>query len=265
MKLWKVQKVFGDVVYDLRSRGLLPVVILLVVAMVAVPVLISRGSKGSSNASLQASSVTNPTPETENAVVSYSPGIREYKRRLNDLSAKDPFRQQFAPSAASAAAASQLSSTAAVSSGSGSVAGASTGTSSSTPDTTTLTGGGSSGGSSGGSGKKKHKATVTYQANLLAGAADATLTPFNDVATMTPLPSQTAPVVLYYGLTSDNNQALFLVSNKVASLAGPGTCVPSPEDCALLTLGPGRSEDLVYAGDGKTYRIVVAAIKTIKK
>jgi len=38
MKAWKVQKFFGDVVYDLRSRGLLPVVVLLLVAMVAVPV-----------------------------------------------------------------------------------------------------------------------------------------------------------------------------------------------------------------------------------
>ena len=48
MRPWKVRKFFGDVVYDLRSRGLLPVLILLVVALIAVPILISRGSSDSS-------------------------------------------------------------------------------------------------------------------------------------------------------------------------------------------------------------------------
>jgi hypothetical protein len=263
MKPWKVQKFFGDIVYDLRSRGLLPVVILLLVAMVAVPVLISRGSKDSTASSLQpASAAVSAAPETENAVVSYSPGVRNYKRRLNDLSAKDPFQQQFAHSAASAAQQSALTTSVPTSSGSA-TSSAGTGTSGSA---TAVSGGsgGSSGSTGGGSGQKK-KTKVTYQVNVLAGDVNSTLTPFNDVAVMTPLPSPTTPVVLYYGLTSDNKQAQFLVSNKVTGINGPGTCIPSPDDCALLTLGPGQSEDLAYAGDGKTYRIVVAAIKTIKK
>ena len=35
MKLWKVQKFFSDVVYDMRSRNLLLVAILLIVAIIA--------------------------------------------------------------------------------------------------------------------------------------------------------------------------------------------------------------------------------------
>ena len=46
MSAWKVQKFFGDLVYDLRSRNLLPVVIMLVVGIVAVPILVSKGSSG---------------------------------------------------------------------------------------------------------------------------------------------------------------------------------------------------------------------------
>jgi hypothetical protein len=261
MKAWKVQKFFGDVVYDLRSRGLLPVVGLLLVAMVAVPVLISRGNKSSSTSSLQPASATaGTTPETEHAVVSYSPGVRAYKRRLDDLSAKDPFRQQFAHSAASAAQQSALTTSAPTSSGSAAAAPATNSTVSSGSGGST----GSSGSSGGGSGEKK-KTKVTYQVNVLAGDVNSTLTPFNDVDSMTPLPSQTTPVVLYYGLTLDNKQALFLVSNRVTTVNGPGACIPSPDDCALLTLGAGQSEDLVYGTDGKTYRIVLAAIKTIKK
>jgi hypothetical protein len=256
MKPWKVQKLFGDVAYDLRSRGLLPVVILLVVAMVAVPMLISRGGSGSSASSLQPTSAAAvATPETERAVVSYNPGIRDYKKRLNDLSSKDPFRQQFAPSAA---AASQLNSTVTTPTST-----STSSTSSTINGATTNTGGGSL------TGKKKKKksksGTATYQVNVLAGDVSTTLTPFNNVQAMAPLPSQTTPVVVFFGLSSDNSSAMFLVSNRVGSLTGPGTCVPSPDDCALLSLTPGQSEDLPYTVDGKTYRIVLAQIKRFTK
>jgi hypothetical protein len=259
MKAWKIQKFFGDVVYDLRNKGLLPVVGLLLVAMVAVPVLISRGGGSSAAPSLQAASETSsPSPQAEQAVVSYHPaGLRNYKQRLNDQAAKDPFRHDFASSAAQA---SKVTSTANVPTSTG------TGTSSgSTSDATTISTSPTGTGSTGSGSTKKKKSSVTYQVNVLAGDVNTTLTPFNDVEAMTPLPSQTTPVVLYYGLTSDNKQAQFLVSNKVTGISGPGTCIPSPDDCALLTVGAGQSEDLAYAGDGKTYRIVVAAIKTIKK
>jgi hypothetical protein len=265
MKPWKVQKLFGDVVYDLRSRGLLPVVGLLLVAMVAVPVLVSRGGGSSSSSpSLQAASASiQPAPEGERAVIAYSPsGVRNYKQRLNDQSAKDPFRQQFQVPESSAAA-SQLNSTVPVTGG-GSTS-VPTSVSPSTSTSTSSDGGSSGGGSSDGGSKKKKKVTVTYQVNVLAGDIESTLTPFNAVTSMTPLPSQTTPVVLFYGLTSDHKQALFLVSNKVAGVSGPGACVPAPDDCALLTVGPGQAEDLLYNGDGKTYRIVVAAIKSVKK
>jgi hypothetical protein len=255
LKTWKIQKFFGDIVYDLRSRGLLPIAILLVVAMVVVPMLISRGSSSSPSTAQQAAATSQSAPETEHAVVSYSPpGIRNYKQRLNDLSSKDPFRQQFAHSAATASA---LTST--VSTGGGA-------TSSSTTSSSTITG--TTGGSTGTGGnkkKKKHKGTATpapatYQVNVLAGDVNTTLTPFNNVASMTPLPSQATPVVVYWGLSTDYSQALFLVSNKVGTVTGPGTCVPAPDDCALLSLKAGESEDLPYSLDGKTYRIVIAQI-----
>jgi hypothetical protein len=102
MKPWKIQKFFGDIIYDLRSSGLLPVVILLLVAIVAVPALISRGNHDSSSAASLQPTAGTVAPEAERAVVSYDPGIRDYKKRLNDLSPKDPFRQQFAHSAATA-------------------------------------------------------------------------------------------------------------------------------------------------------------------
>jgi hypothetical protein len=260
MKPWKIQKFFGDVVYDLRSRGLLPVVILLVVAMVAVPILISRGGSDESGGSLQPTAGTaQAPPETEQAVVSYTPaGIRDYKKRLEGLSPKDPFRQQFAQSAA---AASQLESTVLTPTTTGATGSGSASTGSTTSET------GSTGGGSGKkrTKKKSSKTTYTYSVTVLAGDVTSTLTPFRSVGSLTPLPGQTTPVVVYYGLSSDYKQALFLVSNKVDSLNGPGTCLPAPDDCSLLALSPGQSEDLHYTQDGKTYRIVVSQIKRIAK
>jgi hypothetical protein len=261
MKLWKVQKFFGDVVYDLRSRGLLPIAILLVVAMVAVPVVISRGSSATPASSLQPTAgAVEAAPETKTAVVSYDPGIRDYRKRLDDLSPKNPFRQQFAQSAAKA---SQLNSTVTTPAATGTSDGSSGSSGTSTGSAVPVeTGGGS------GKGKKKHKAsptTYSYSVTVMAGDVNTALTPFPNVPALTPLPGQTTPVVVYYGLSSDNAKALFLVSNKVNQLTGPGTCLPAPDDCSLLALGAGQSEDLVYGLDGKTYRIVVAEIKRFTK
>ena len=264
MKPWKVQKFFGDVVYDLRNRRLLPIVIVLVAAIVAVPVLISSGSSSSSAPLQPTSGAGGVPPETQNAVIAYTPGIRSYKKRLARLSAKDPFRQQFAQSAAKASQLSSTVATAAVA-GSGGSGDASAGVGS------TVTGGSGSGsGKPSGSGKQKKKkksskTSYSYSVTVMAGEATSTLTPFANVSSLTPLPSQTSPAVIYYGLSTDNRTALFLVSNKVDTVSGPGPCVPAPDDCALLALGAGQSEDLHYTQDDKTYRIVVSEIRRVAK
>jgi hypothetical protein len=259
MKPWKIQKFFGDVVYDLRSRGLLPIAILLVVAMLAVPLLITHGSSSeSSGSSLQPTAeASDAASETQPAVVSYNPGIRDYRKRLDDLSPKNPFRQQFAQSAAKA---SQLESTATPASASTGTSSTAIGTPTGSSDTPASTGG-----SSNKSKKKKQQksfpTTYSYSLNVMAGDVTIPLTPFDNVPALTPLPGPTTPVVVYYGLSSDNAKALFLVSNKASGLTGPGTCLPAPDDCALLALAPGQSEDMLYGVDGKTYRVVVAEIK----
>src|SRR5262245_39596839 len=248
MKPWKVQKFFGDVVYDLRNRGLLPVAILLLVAMIAVPFLIAKGGTSSSDGMQATAASVQPAPEGQTAVVSYTPpGLRKYKERLSGLSPSDPFRQQFAESAAQASA---LTST---------VTPASADTTGSTSVGTTDGGSGSSDVVTvGGTKKKKKKSQKTYyfQTDLLVGEAGGALTPFNNAQPMTPYPSQTLPAVVYFGNSPDNAMALFLVSNKVSTVTGPGVCVPSPDDCALLYLAPGQSEDLHYTVDDKNYRVV---------
>jgi hypothetical protein len=262
MRLWKVQKFFGDVVYDLRNRRLLPIAILLLVAMIAVPVLIARGSSGSSSSSAQPSSASvGPAPETENAVISYNPpGIREYKKRLNDLAAKDPFRQQFSQSAA-ASAASQLNSTAPTPTQTGSTSSSSSTSVSVSPST----GSSSTGSSSTPSGSKALRLRRYFHsvADLSVGEVGQPATRHKKIKSFTTLPGDTAPVLVYIGSTLDAKKAVFSVSKFVDNFTGPGTCGPSPGECTLLALTVGESEQLHYSVDGKTYQVTIHAIRRV--
>jgi hypothetical protein len=258
MKPWKVQKFAGDVIYDLRSRNLLLVVVALLVGIVAVPVLISKSSSGDSSASLgpvtQASAQS--TPETESAVVAYHPGIRNFKERLKDLSAKDPFKQQFTNTAAATGTTlDQVTSTS--TSGTTSTFGGSGGSG----------GSGTSGGSGGGAGYKKNTKSQTlysyYVTDVSVGESGGVLTPLNNVSQFQFLPSPDKPALVYLGTSSGGSQALFLVSKDVASVGGTGTCFPTADDCQLLGLGSGAGADLIYGPDGKTYHLQVDKIKRV--
>ena len=258
MKSWKLQKFIGDLVNDLRNRGLLPVVVLLLVAIVAIPIVISRG--GSSSATVPDGALEQAAanaPEAQSAVLAYEPGLRKYQDRLDKLSAKDPFEQQFVPAGPSAADVGGAG-------GGAATGGDSAGTTAPT-DVSTFPGTIGSGGGSSKKGKKRKSTTryLSYQADVLVGDASAALVPYSNLAPFSPLPSEATPVLIYLGPNTGGQYALFLVSNKVSSQSGPGICVPAPEDCALLALTAGQTEDLVYDGDGKTYRIQLVSLRRV--
>ena len=253
MKPLKSKKFFGDLVYDLRNRNLLLVVLMLLVAIVAVPLLISKSSSGNAPSPLDLGAQTSAgtSPETENAVVAYHPGVRNFKSRLKDLSAKDPFKEQFAPPAAGAPSLDQSSSS-----------------TSSTSSSVSVTG---SGGSSGGGGSHTGSGTTTktetrysyFVTNVAVGESGGTLTAMNGISQFQFLPSQDKPVLVYLGTSSSGTQALFLVSKDVSGVGGNGTCFPTADDCQLLGLSSGAGADLVYGPDGKTYHLQVTKIKHV--
>jgi hypothetical protein len=255
VKLWKVQKFFGDVVYDLRSRNLLLPVLALLVAVVAVPVLIMKGSDGSGGGfGLGSSASATSTPETENAVVAYHPGVRNYKKRLNHLGAKDPFTQQFTNPVAPPST-----------SGSDQLAQALSG--SSTTGSTGVGGGSTNSGGSTGGGKTRVKVTHTttyywWESDVQVGEAGTPLATHNNVKPFDFLPSPDKPVLTYIG-TLSGHQAIFLVSKDVSSIGGEGTCFPSVDACQLLGLNAGKGADLIYGPDGKTYHVQVLRVRRV--
>ena len=261
MKLWKVQKFASDVVYDLRQKNLLLPAIGLLVALVAVPVLISRsnsdGSAIQSGFGTQASA-TSP-PETENAVVAYHPGVRNFKKRLSHLGAKDPFTQQYTtpPASSSTPSTSSVDQLAQALNGSSTTGSTGVGGGS--------TGSGGSGGSGGGSkpGKVTHRITYFWwESDVQVGEAGTQLATMNNVKPFQFLPSPDKPVLTYIGTVS-GTQAVFLVSKDVTSIGGEGTCFPSVDACQLLGLNAGKGADLIYGPDNKTYHVQVLRVRRV--
>jgi hypothetical protein len=246
------------VVYDLRQKNLLLPAIALIVALVAIPVLIARGgSDGSSLSSSFGSVSATSSPETEDAVVAYHPGVRNFKKRLSHLGAKDPFTQQYTNSPAPAD-----------SSGSDSLAQA---LGDSTNSGSTGVGGGSTGGGGGGGGGgkspgkvvKTHKTTYFWwESDVQVGESGTQLTTMNNVKPFQFLPSPEVPVLTYIGTVS-GSQAVFLVSKDVSSIGGEGTCFPSVDACQLLGLDAGKGADLIYGPDGKTYHVQVLRVRRV--
>jgi hypothetical protein len=257
VKSWKLHKFFGDLVYDLRSRNLLPVVLMLVAGMIAVPILISRSSSQGPALSLSAPASVPISPEAQNAVVAYHPGVRNGKKRLNDADPKNPFIQQFTAGPSKAGGSSPTldgplpvqGSIPGINDGSGGTGGS--------------TGSGGGKGGNGSSGGKTQTVYTYYVTNVTINEAGGTPAPVNNVRQFQFLPNDATPVLTYMGTAAAGKQALFLVSKDVTSVGGNGTCFPSADACQLLGLNAGAGADVLYGPDGKTYHLQVTKIKRV--
>jgi hypothetical protein len=288
----KVPDFLYDLFYDLKERHLLPLVALLLVAMVAAPIYLksSTGSepevKAIPGAAATGSSVT---ASGETPVVARSePGLRDYRRRLKDYRALDPFAGRGGGADASTATAEVSSSstpTAATPETSevseAPVEAAAIGGETSTPaapieypsasessgfppepspETTTVT--------------KTRYASDAIDVRIVTvpqGSAEQKKTKKSkpgaqvrrNLPELTMLPARATPAATYIGLTNDGKKALFVVSSDVVSLFGEGTCVIGSQSCQLLALEPGLPETFVYGPQEKSFRIELLKIDTI--
>ena len=248
MKTWKIQKFGSDLIYDLRSRGLLPLAAVLVIAIVAVPFVISKLSSSDSAPTSPPikSAAVKPAPEGQPAVVSYSPGLRNYRDRLDKRNPSDPFVQQYTDSPG----------------GTGAGDAASAGAGGDTVPT---------GGSTGGDGTVTITETTKsklyysyYETDVRVGEAGSTLKRYNSIDQFTLLPSEQTPILVFLGVATGGKQAIFSVSRQVTGVSGQGECYPDPASCELLGVKSGAGADVVYSVDNKSYRIEIARIKFVK-
>lgn len=282
----KVPKGLTDLGRDLRDTRLLPLVAVLAVAIVAVPLVLKRSEPSLSPTTGQ-SGLAAPAGVDSSArmvVVADAPGLRDYKRRLSNLTAKDPFKQHFAaPEVSSSGPGVTGTASTTSSQGAASLPAASTPTPSSTPTTPTTpsTSTGSSGGSSGtqGSGGAGNgggtevKVQTKYASNEIdvrivrpptgKSSRTAKSSVRRGLPELSMLPSRKTPVAIFMGVSSDGEKALLLVSSDVNSVFGDGRCVIGSETCQLLALKPGLPETFIYGGRNRAYRIEILGIHKV--
>jgi hypothetical protein len=258
----KVPDFLLDIYYDLRERHLLPLVAILLVALIALPIVLSSGSDSiEPEAAIATPSTAVPTSKL--VVAKAAPGLREYKRRLAGTP-KDPFKQQYTGGEGEAgegvgAAPSGEESTVAVESSESSE------TSIESTETTSP---------SEGSGEPVEDGNLRYY----SWAIDVRVVPVSsgkgkdkpqasvrhNLPGMTMLPSRSVPALTFIGVTKDEKNAVMLVSDKVTGLFGDGVCIEGSERCQLVVLEPGIPETVVYGADSRTYRIELLKISLLK-
>lgn len=277
----KVPGFVSDLYYDLRDRRLLPLVAFVLVAIVAVPFLLSGGSSESGPPKVEPP-VNDSVNASQLTVVRATPGLRDYRERLKGRSPKDPFKGPEAkpdPAAAKLGSegdngfeASEVTST---STSTSTTEGTTTETRKTTKDeggvvtteteTKTET-------DEPGSSEESAPGEVT----LFAFAIDvrikkATTAPDGStessdpetrsrVISPAPLPGEKAQVVTYAGISPKTKNALFLVSDEVSSIFGEAKCLSGDQRCQLLEVEKGMPLTLVYGPGNARYKITVLKI-----
>jgi hypothetical protein len=279
----KVPDFLYDLFYDLKERRLLPLVALLLVAMVAAPIYFKSSTKTEPEtaATPGTTATASSAPATgETLVVARSePGLRDYRKRLKNYRALDPFAGSGGGEEASTASpeVSSSSPTAATpeTSGEATVIGGESSAAAeapieypSAPETSGVPAESSTGGTT---------KTQTRYASDSIDVRIVTVPPGSpeekkankpkpqaqvrrNLPELTMLPAHATPAATYIGLTNDGKKALFVVSSDVVSLFGEGQCVIGSQTCQLLALEPGLPETFVYGPQERTYRIELLKI-----
>jgi len=240
----------ADPFRQLVERRLWPVALLLVAALVAVPVQLSRQGEADVPPPSTAAAPAGPA-ETE-SIVSLSDAGKLDRVRAVLGDRKDPFRparvqrvekpeESLLERAESAATVDTgaLGGTDAGGSGGGGPApestapsGETTAPSGETPTTPSVTP----------TPAPPKEIYELYSLKVRFGSTDGELTT-RTVKRLTGLPGGPRPAVLYLGLLADRKSAVFVVDAGV-EVIGDGTCDPSPENCQTLTLKEGETEFL---------------------
>ena len=255
-----------NLVRDMRDRRLVLPAVVLVLAIVAVPVMLRAEPE--------------PTPpaipfvqpegagEVLPAVLTEQPvGVRDYRKRLQELKSKNPFAQKFQLTPSELDDATQLIE---APTGGSEIADAPAAGSDVTPSTDAGVGGVSnepalpptSGPADPGNGPSDQVMLVLApRLDLRFGRFGADLKDYQDVSLGDVLPRRRKPVISLVSVSDDLKEASFIVSSGVIGTSGDGKCSPSRSDCEFLTLKEGRAHKFEYGEQGVLHRLVIDDIR----
>lgn len=251
-----------DTLGDLRERRLWLVAVALVVALIAVPVLLSKSATNTPVAQTPKTAPATATPATALPAVSVSSSPAH--SRLTGK-AHDPFTQQqhAAASAMTHTSGSPVTSTSgAPTSSVGSVPSSTWNPSPTTPtatapaSTTTPT----TTPKPAPTGLTK---TQAYQVALSITNSNGGFNTIDPLERLSIVPSAQDARLVELGVLKGGKRVLFGVEPGTV-LSGPGTCTPGPIDCEILSLGANQVENLSRQSPNGTVPIALFAVTAIK-
>jgi hypothetical protein len=259
-----------DLWHDLRAKRLWPVAVVLAVALVAVPVVLSKPSETAGPAPVPTVRKA-PEPKEAAALAQVKLDSSADDARGSTLDTFDP-SDPFKPPAKVTKKKTETDAPSSLegNTGGGTPAGdtgASTGTTDtgSTGGSTGTTGGGYTGTTGGTGGGGTTTPTPQYRY-----VVDATFTAngrtrhIKGLQRLDMLPNQASPLLLFLGATRDGGSAVFLVDSSLqADGEGEGKCKPNASECAFLYLGAG-SEDAFTNDDGDSYTLRIDEIRKVR-
>jgi hypothetical protein len=248
---------------DLRARRLLPVAVLLVAALVAVPLLLTKGSEEPAPPAAPATT-DNQVKEPEGPDALAQVKLEEYAAGTgSSLSSFDP-SDPFAPPEKVIAAAREDATGAGVEQPTtggeaAPVTGGGTGDTGTGDTGTGDTGSGDTGGDQGGgqpeTGEFAYVIDVTFWANGRKRKV-------KGMQKLDMLPSEASPLLIFMGVTQGGGNAAFLVDSTLQT-AGEGKCRPSRDECGVLYLGPGSEQEFTNE-EGDSYRLLIDQIRKVR-
>jgi hypothetical protein len=261
--------VLSNMIKELRERKLWPIAIGLIVALVAVPVLLSKKAPTNLVVPQPTGGLPYSTGTTLPAIsVQTTPGRSKLTGR-----ARNPFSpQSVATTATTSTTASTPASTVTGSTGSTgstgatpSTGGSSTPTTSSPPPATTP-----SAPTTPASPAKPAPAPApsgltakqTYQVSLAITGPDGGLNTIDPLERLSVLPSPQQPLLVELGVLQGGKQVLFAVEPG-AAVSGSATCTPGPIDCEIIALSPGHTEGLSKQTPTGTTPVALISVNSI--
>jgi hypothetical protein len=270
----KVPTFFVDLYWDLRERHLLPLVGLAIVAIVAVPFLLSGGSEKAGSSSEGSAGAPSPEPSSSRlTVVEAKPGLRDYRKRLRDDKPTDPFVQRYtAPvlTGTKLGGGEESSSSASTTSTSTTTVTKSGGSNGTTTVTTENGGGGES--SPGGATPPPHLLLFSFAIDVKivrtetkADGSKQSDDPVVHHRVIPPaaLPGEKAQVVTYMGISPKTREPLLLVSDAVTAVFGEAACLSGASTCQLVEVEPGLPVTFVYGPNSVRYKINVLKVEPV--
>ncbi len=253
-----------DVVRDLRDRRLLIPAAALLVALVAVPMLLSRSASPAAPPLAESGGAGLEAAATEPAVLVENVSVRDYEKRLDELKQKNPFAEHFKlpPTDGGGLAGMGLGAEptgpgpGATATSAGSTDPGGGGQPAATPDSPASTS----------PPPKPPEAEALYLAwriDVVTGPVGSTVER-NGVKQLSLLPSNNKPVAVFLGVAESGEEAVFTISNEATVVDTTGRCEPSPNTCRYLVMARGEGASIDYAPDGVKYRLALRKISRVE-